>query len=195
MSYIPASGTLPHRVCAYFVKHPEEELSAADVALKFDVAVNKVSANLSIALTHKLIERVRNGGAAWAYRGGPNLHKALGNGNADAYSAPVLPRPAFPTVAQPLKPRLKRPRLEVLDLSAVAIDADVPMPDKRSGVRNTDWPVLFERLTKPGLCSSPLPIEHRHSLKSAAEKWFKAHGGTFAIRVISDTHLRIWRTE
>jgi hypothetical protein len=191
MSYTPAAGTLPHRVCAYFVKHPEEKLSAADIALKFDVDANGIPANLATAMTHKLVERVRG-----AYRGGPNLHKQALDTDSSSSSAAPAPLAAFPRPAFPATPRAtrKRARLPVLDVSALPIEADVPLPPARSGGRSTDWPVLFERLTKAGLCSSPLPIEQKHSLKNAADKWFKAHGGTFAIRTISDTHLRIWRT-
>jgi hypothetical protein len=92
--------------------------------------------------------------------------------------------------------RKKRVQLQALDLTAVDVHDDVPLPDAKRGPRHTEWRVLFERLAKPGLCSSPLPIEHKNSLKNAAAAWAKDRADfKFAIRAISDTHIRIWRTE
>jgi hypothetical protein len=76
--YRPQPGTLANRVCAYFIQHAEERLSAADIALKFDVPSKSIEAALAACLSHKMLERVRSGGRGfWEYRAGPNLHKLV----------------------------------------------------------------------------------------------------------------------
>lgn len=50
-------------------------------------------------------------------------------------------------------------------------------------------------MISPGMHSSQLPIEYKASLKGAVAKWIKERGGKFVVRDITDTHMRIWRTE
>lgn len=200
MSYTPIPGSLADRVCAYFRRHSDEELSADDIALKFDSHANSVATSLAPSIGARYLERVRNAasGRGYVYRAGTAIARSGQPGSAPvaaaADSAPSAALPAFP--ANPTPQRKKRPPLPVLDLETVAVEADVPLPPARSGPRRTDWSVLFARLSKPGLCSSPLPIEVKHSLKNAAEKFAKANPSfKFTLRVISETHLRIWRIE
>lgn len=96
--------------------------------------------------------------------------------------------------AVPPPPRKKREPLPPIDLTAVEVAADTPAPQNRSDSA-PEWPVLLARLTAAGLHSSPLPIAYQASLKAAVAVWRKAHGGKFVVRAISNTHLRIWRTE
>ena len=188
MSYVPAAGTLPNRVCAYFIKNPEEALSTQDIALKFDASPNSISTNLAAALGAKLLERFKSGGSlAWQYRAGAalaRLHKDLGTDAAPTLGAFSRVPPAE------RKPQVRAPSI---DLTTVSIEANVPMP--ASVRKRTDWSVVFERFAAPGMCSSPLPRECKSSLSSQAAEWFKAKGWKYAIRTVSDTHLRIWRTE
>jgi hypothetical protein len=193
MSYQPASGSLAARVCAYFAKHRDEVLSAADIALKFDAS--NVATNLATALTHKALERFKaKGSSVWQYRAGRNLDAAL----AAPPLEPSTPRPKpspFPTVAGlPIKvKRVLPPPLP--DDALLAVEADVPLPPERArGPKRTNWAVLFERLAQPGLCSSPLPIEHIGAGKAAAKKHGKEATRTYAVHPINDTHFRIWRT-
>jgi hypothetical protein len=185
--YTPAAGALDGRVCAYFLKHRDEQLSPNDIALKFDAPVSLVEAALANAITTRLLERVRGGpgGRVWQYRAGQRIVALLITAGAPATSKP----PPFP-------PAAKRPRKPpvVVDAASIKIERDVALPEARFSKPRTNWPVLFERLAEPNLCSSPLPREVRGTLNKAAGEWFGKRGWKFTIRAISDTHIRIWRT-
>lgn len=199
MTYLPEPGTLPARVCAFFTLNPEEALSAADIALKFDVPANHVGTRLADALTHKLLERFRaEGSLAWQYRAGRNIAAASppAQHRPDGINGTAAPFPASP-LAPPVNKRGQHRNKEPLpDELLSAVESGVPMPAVRTGVkRRTNWSLLFERMDKPGLCSSLLPLTHRIAAISAIKKRKELQQpGTFIARRVSDTHFRIWRT-
>lgn len=174
MTYTPKPGTLVASVVDFFAKNPEEELSLPDIAQKWDVDSRGVHASLHGAIINRVL--VRTGGN---YHAGPQLRSA---------ATPAMPPPSRAT-----KPRKAAP--PPLDLEDIAVVADVPLPSRAPTAKRTQWPVLLARLDKPGLCSAPLPAEYRTSLNSAAKRWAKDNPGfAFALRQVSDTHIRIWRT-
>ena len=60
LNYQPQPGSLPERVLNWFGLNPEEELSSADIARKFDVvATANVLPSLSAPLAHGLLARVK----------------------------------------------------------------------------------------------------------------------------------------
>lgn len=59
ISYVPKPGSIPHSVCTFFAKNPEEELSTADVAQKFDLKPDQVPMHLTLAVKAGLLRRVR----------------------------------------------------------------------------------------------------------------------------------------
>lgn len=192
MSYTPQPDTLPARVCAFFERHRDEVLSAADIALKFDVGANSVGSNLADALTHKLLERFKGAGSSvWQYRAGRNIG---GFRAAENKAIPAVRPSPFPTapVAAKKKRKLPPPLPESM-LEVVEADVPVPVLAKPGGAR-TRWATLFERLSRPGLCSCPLPVENMGAGKAAAAKYRKENGHSYTVAAINDTHFRIWRT-
>jgi hypothetical protein len=191
MSYTPTAGALDGRLCLHLARVPDDELSPADIARKFDTPVTLVEVSLASAITARVLERKRGGtgGRTWMYCRGPRFEAAMAA--AAAEPAPS-PKPPFPGMPPPS--RTKRAPLPVFDAAALAVEADVAMPASKRGAQ-TDWPVLFERLTAVGMCSCPLPKLVKGSLAGAANAWFKPRGLAFAIRAISETHLRIWRVD
>jgi len=95
----------------------------------------------------------------------------------------------------PKKKRVFKPRPPI-DVASIKVERNVPIPVASRGPGAVNqWQPLLDKLQHPNTASAPVPIEYRHSLKNAAEKHFKAKGGKFTLRVVSDTHIRIWRTE
>lgn len=201
MSYTPKAGELDAKVVAYFARHRGEELSAADIALKFDCPANLVEPSLSSAITSRTLERYRGTARAWTYRAGPRIGDVSTEAVKQAAAATAgrapftLSAARFPTA--PAAPRKTRRTLPapLADKALQAVEKDVPLPpDGRRGPKRTNWALLFERLAQPGLCSSPLPIEHIGAAKAATKKHGKEAQRNYTVAAINDTHFRIWRT-
>ncbi|MBC7599700.1 MAG: hypothetical protein H7238_11890, partial [Polaromonas sp.] len=92
--------------------------------------------------------------------------------------------PAAPTKrASPNKAPLPDP-------AAIALDDDVPMTSARAAT--PDWAALFDRM-QPGQ-SCKLPKHAKATLAKATQEQHKSSTKRFAIKKISDTEIRIWRT-
>jgi hypothetical protein len=178
--YQPDEGSLPERVCRWLAGNRDERLSARDITAKFDCPPGSVHAGLKSALEHGWLRRQGSD-----FMAGPNL-PAGSQASTAQHAAQAIARPT------PRKPRAAPVR--PLPDSALTVEANVPMPPVK-GVERTNWPALFAKLTKPGLCSAPLPAAYRGALQKAAKEWSKQRGGGYAIRAVSDEHIRIWRTE
>jgi hypothetical protein len=187
-NYTAQPETAAHKVLSHLHKHPLDELDAADIALKFGTKGHEVDALLAGAVTAGLLTRraAKRAGLP-VYLAGPNLPKWQPAGGPNA--TPTALWPATP----PKPPKAKREPAPVIDVGSVTVESGLPLPEVRR--KRTDWPALFERFTKPGMCSSPLPRAVKTTLQSQANQWFRAKGWKYAIRTVSDTHLRIWRTE
>lgn len=185
MSYTPQADSLAAKVVGHLRKHPDDELASTDIAAMFKVHAKDVDALLSGAVAAgALNRRSARGDKVPVFMAGVRI--------AAVAPAPAAAAPSFPTMPPPT--RTRRAPLPVFDAAALAVEADVAMPASKRGAQ-TDWPVLFERLTEVGMCSCPLPKLVKGSLAGAANAWFKPRGLAFAIRAISDTHLRIWRVD
>jgi hypothetical protein len=177
-----ATPTTESKVCAHFLKYPDDELDCADIAQQFGVKATQVDALLASAVAAGRLNRVVRNRLA-VYLAGPLLARA---------QAPAAPPPAPPAMPAKAKRKLPPP---IPDDALTAVEEGVPAPPHaKTGMKRTNWHVLFERL-KPGLCSCPLPIAHIGAAKAAAKKYSKEQGGTYRVAAISDTHMRIWRTE
>jgi hypothetical protein len=210
--YTPQEGSLPDRVIRYFRSNMAEELLIVDIVQKFGVqGAAAVTPLLQRAVNAQWLQReVQNGRVA--YSAGQRLrddlvarapHQAAG-GAAQPAAAPAPPpavAPAPPPAAQshqpdtPKRKRAVRVPLPHIDFAAVPVER-VPMPTKStSNGRRGLWEPLFDRLTETGLASGPLPEAVRGALGAAALDYGRKHGSKFAIRKVSEEHIRIWRTQ
>lgn len=164
LNYEPQTGSLPERVLRWFALNPEEELSSADIAKKFDVAATaNVLPSLSAPLAHGLLARVKGGTltvgehfAAW--------NKARqGPGYAAASVRPAVSKRADPP--------------PLFDLEAIAINDGVVRPlrgKEGSGLCvSNQIDALFSRL-QPNT-HAVLPWAYRHLAKDVCTRWRKAN--------------------
>lgn len=66
--YLPRHGSLAERVIEWFRKNPDEELSRADVAMKFEVSQSSVQACLQTAVDNGELIWVKRSGNGSVYR-------------------------------------------------------------------------------------------------------------------------------
>lgn len=66
--YLPRADSLPHRVCSYFARLPDEELSNKDIALKWQCDPKNILMQLKQAVDAGLL--VRDG---MVYSAGPHI--------------------------------------------------------------------------------------------------------------------------
>jgi hypothetical protein len=170
--YKPLPGTLAERVCQFFLRHPEEELSTRDIAQKFDVPVGSVRNGLEACLTHKLLK----------FSGSNFL-------SGEALRAPP------PTAAAAPPRRAPRQRLPHLDPASITVRDDVPVPVATRGPGGeTKYGPSLDRLVKVGQ-SFLLPIEYRPAIAKAIKDHGKRTGRTFSIRTVDPQHVGVWRVK
>lgn len=162
LRYRPESGSLAARVLAWFALNPEEELTSADIAQKFDVASSShVSPSLTPPLAHGLLARGPGGSG---YRPGP------------AFSAwAEHQRQGGMVRAVQQKPQRSAPP-PTLDPFAVPIAGGVIRPTGRRGAPMTlQFQVftLLERL-EPNT-HAELPWAYRHLISAANTRYRKTH--------------------
>ena len=179
MSYLPKPDSLAGRVCAYFYRHPDEELSTADITVKFDADSNSVSALLAGTVANGLLTLIKKGGAMVIYSAGPKLAEAM---SAPPPKAPAPPRP--PAQALPAPETLK-------------VETDIPIPPAqgRLSAENLAYRKFFDTLQKGQSFTVAADVSKRlHNLANHWGKTFKARR-RFAMRRVDATTYRIWRTE
>lgn len=183
-TYTPASGSTADRVCQFFAKQRDEELSKADIALKFDVATSGVDAVLARAVETQLLTREKSASGV-VFRAGPKLPK---------------PQPATPLPAGAAqRPTRRGVRLPPLNLDEIKIETGIPVaPLTRNGVVSGQrmYAPLIKKL-QPGQ-SFQVPKEYRGTLSSAIKALCKEHPEPkpeFTVRLVNDTHARVWRTK
>jgi hypothetical protein len=183
MSYQPREGSLAHRLCAFFTANPEEELSCADIAQKYDVHAKQVPALLSSALGGGFIVRAKQG----IYKGGPKLETQAG---------------APPPQTSGFKGWLARQGLEegkgggagaaLPAPESLVIEDGVPIPQPMSE-QMLRFAGVFGQMT----CGQSFKCDQAVSkaLISAANRWGKSQGRRFIVRRVTETTARIWRKE
>ncbi len=177
-TYTPEPGSLAEKVCAYFLKNPDEALSAKDIMLKFDLvaAAASIGKLLEPAIGAKLLRICQ----ANTYAAGTRLAEA-------AASAKVVAPPVVK--AQ----RGSRKRLPDIDLNAVKIHKGVPMPMRTAGMLGrTKYEGVLGLLTEPGT-SFEISAQYIGAINKAATVFAKAHGRKFAVRRINDKTIGVWR--
>jgi hypothetical protein len=173
--YAPPQDSLAWRVCDYLRANPGEELMRGDVATKFNVSPAAIDGELQPAVSAHMLERVQtdDSGVVWRLR---------------AQSRGSFPRPFSSSVASARRAIRSH---QLIDISAFVIEKDVPLTDPVKRVNQ--WGKLFDRMELGD--SFQVPNEVRMALAHAQAKYRKTTGGViFAIRKVSDSHTRIWRT-
>ncbi len=168
--------SLAWRVIDFLGANPGESLTRSDVATKFDIDHAVVDTLLAPAVDAGQLVRDVGGadGVVWRL---------------------VQPKAKFPqpfTSSLMAAKRAARARRNALiDISSFVIEKDIPLVEPLR--RENQWNNLFSQMI-PG-DSVKVPNEARMALAHAQAKYRKtATNVTFAIRKISDTHTRIWRT-
>jgi len=188
------AGSLVQRVCAWFARHhPDEQLSAADVALGFDVATAHLARKgLAPALEQQWLVLVSDHGTP-LYQRGPKFDEPLVIPTTKQLGVQMPPAQlngAFP-VATPKTRRAAVP-LPPLDVTKIKIEQGVPKPRPKTS-RGGLYTPLIEKL-QPGQ-SFVLPAGHAKRLLDWAKKLgaSKQPVQKFSIRKVDDNHSRVWR--
>lgn len=185
--YTPQHGSVPYSVLAFFKANPEEELSRADIALKFDVVRNNIDALLGQCFDHHLLRR----------------HKVSKTGDHCVIAGPALrayePPPA--QAASQRRPRViatraTRAHLPLLDMARITVEAGVQQPaGRRPAMKGeTKYDDLFAALHSVGL-SAPVPLAYLAAIQKAAVSRHKHRGERFAVRRMNGAEARVWRVE
>lgn len=184
-TYNPAPTSVAHRVCSYFLTQPEEELSTADVALKFECSKDSVPMLLRPAYEAGLLTRrggIYGRGAnlgAWQQRMQERERKiASSNSNVRATKQP----PAH---------------LPDLDMETLPpVEKGVPLPDSRQSARRgrTKYDALFLSLAEIG-SSRLVPAHYVDAIKKAVAQRRKFHGEAYVLMRVDPQMARIWRVE
>lgn len=162
-NYTPQSGSLVERVLDWFVKNPEEELSSADIARKFEVlATSNVIPQLAAALTHELLRRERG-----IFLAGPR------------FAAWVAARAEVGGVSRALRaPQGERRRTcaPLINPDDITIHPGVVSP--RSGKNSTDnlaarWRQVYARMAPN--THIEIPRIYAITTKSVLTKWRREH--------------------
>ena len=178
-TYTPREGSVAFRVLEFLCANPDESLSAADVAVKFDCTRNNVHTLLAPAVGAGSLNRKED------LEDGELVYR-IGSG-APAVSAKPAAAPG--SASNPFGAARGAARTPFwVDAGQLAIDSDVPLPPPTR--RRIDWPSVFVRMA-PG-DSFALPARAKSSIAKAITDDKKATGREFATRLV-DGGIRVWR--
>lgn len=183
--YTPQQGSLPYLVIEFLTTNPHEELTCDDIEAKFERSSRQVHSLLAEAVERGAVTRAPGDDGELVYRlgaGSPGVKTNRGRHPA------LAAHEALDLAAK--KKATRRPPVEV-DIDAISIEKSVPIPHG-GRVRVMDWTGLLSRMAVGDSCS--LPEQVKTTLSKACTDSKKAGTGTFTIRRISDTEVRLWRT-
>lgn len=164
--YTPQLDSLPGRVVSYFARLTEEELSAADIALKWQVDSKNVSAQLGKSVEAGLLSR-----DGLIYSAGPDISRIDLTPAALALSHQPAPKKAR------MVPPIDIENIEFEDTPASAAEAKVKMLDR--------W--VSKLKTMPAGKSFVVGSIHRHTLRTAATALNKQGWKLAVLRESADT--------
>jgi hypothetical protein len=187
---------------AFFAANRDEEMSAADIALKFDATRNGIEGTLQIAVKHEWLCHQRSAeGALKVYCAGPNLPHDYAA--ADRLADTVLSSPSAATShpwPQHLRPGTKPPRrpaarnrLPELAVDELPVSTDRPVPLKPTRKGESRYDKLLDRLATPG-ASVLLPRKYQAAVQKASMLYGKRTGRVFTVRVVDAQQCGVWRT-
>lgn len=192
-TYCPRTGSIPQLAISYFQGNLSARLTRAEATAKF--GTSNIAKVLELAIEAGFISS-SNG----YYTAGDDIDQAPDYGSVAQADATIKAAASTPGGAhspfahtyratpsakgsRPAKPPLP-------DLATCALDDDVPLTTARP--QKVNWADLLDRL-QPGQ-SKALPLHYAGSIKKAASTRHQVAEERFAIKKISDTEVRIWRT-
>jgi len=194
-AYTPKPDSLAGRVCQFFADNEDEELSASDLALKFDVPRSSISALLAAAVGAGLVRRVP-GQSMPFYAAGPSIGRLrAAPPPVAAPAAPPAPASVFAAGTAAAKAaRRQRKNLPPFDPDAIEVKTGVPIPlprNHREAKGKSSYQQLLERIPPGGMVE--LDTTRAKSLLSCAKK-LGIRGLT--TRLLDEEGLRtgVWRT-
>lgn len=189
-AYTPHAGSLAHRVCGFFARNRDDELSARDIATKFDVLSNSVRPLLAAAVRNGWLTYGSSPGEGKLYRAGPNLPADYGSSASTASAPTALPFFDKP----PTKSRRGCVTLPELDVDALPVLTAPPKPSPAQTVER-----LLQRLQQPHQYVL-LPAAWQHTVR----KHINTHNrqarqglaeGCYSLMRESDDQVRLQRIE
>lgn len=191
-SYTPKANSKIGKALAFFVANPDEELSTDELAQKFSIVRGSVHTVLRPTVEAGLLKRIRDDLGEYIYIRGPKL-------NLDTVPAATeeAKPPAPATLDWPPAPKAsQRGKRKVMPdpsfIAALPVDEGVPFcPSART--RGHKWEPLFSKLNQAGQ-SVQFPVEWKTAVAATAAKLNrKATDHAWRVRVVSQTHARLWR--
>ena len=179
--YAPAAGSTAWKVIEFLTTNPDEYLSAADIEAKFSHPALQVHSALAQAIDAGALTREEE------LESGDLMYR-LGVGCAAVQAAPARATSLLAGAWQaPVKRRGKAP---FIDVDALVIRHDVPMPSKHQG-HYVNWKSLFERM--PVGSSVELPLKVSSSASKMVHDYSKKTGARFSVRKLNDETIGLWR--
>lgn len=171
--------SMPDRVVSFFADHPEEQLTADDIATKFDTQRKNVHTQLQLAVKAGRLLRTKDDEHGYIYTAGPSV----------AQPASLLPQLHAAAPGSTKQPR--QPKADV-DLRTLPVDTDIPLPSLQRAPQHA--PEALDRLTQPGH-SFGVPLEARgiSALRKTITERHQAGTHRYVVRTLP-TEIRIWRT-
>lgn len=194
--YIPKPHSKIARAVAFFQANPDEELTADELAAKFGMVRGSVHTLLRPALDAGLLKRIRDDLGEYIYQRGPNLDLCAAPCSDPEDDPPASEPtdfvPGWPPAPQTTQRGKRKLILDPKQIAALPVDTDVPFqpPSMHEGHK---WEPLFSKLTQAGH-SVQFPVEWKTAVAATAQKLNrKATTHAWRVRVVSDTHARLWR--
>lgn len=177
--YAPVPGSLAWRVCNWFgmSRNRAEERTAQELAHQFEAKRTAVITDLGPAVAAGLLTW-EQGERQWVYKTGAALDAWVRGSNA-------------PPAAKPRGGR--RPRLPPLNVAALAVRTDVPIPKARTAKGFSIYTEALDKLDKVG-SSIEVPIQYRQAISKTLTAYAKRTQRKFTTRVVGIDKFGIWRT-
>lgn len=75
--YTPKAGSIPYQVCRFLFANPDEELTRADIAVKFGVPGSAVDTALDYAVTMGMLNKGKNTDLDQVWMAGPHIEHVV----------------------------------------------------------------------------------------------------------------------
>lgn len=185
-NYTPLEGSKTWKVIEFFTTYPAERLIPSQLAEKFDMPTKQWHSTLSCAVQIGMLVRTENEDGEIEYSLGTGCPEIAPNKAAhpSLRANDALLRGS--TLFKVDKPK----RRAQIDLHALVLQDDVPLPDKRNGL---EWAKLLARMKVGQSCC--LPDFGMASLGKAMTNYKRVSKRSFERRRIGPDEIRLWRVK